>query len=119
MSPNESECFSEPYALGRIFKEAKMANERWYVLKLRPGFEPVVAKRLRKLNLEVLVPNQKPTPRDCRHRDSASPSHLYCRFSLENRLLVTGIPGVLDILGTPEPIAIEPGLVPLPMTTHS
>jgi hypothetical protein len=81
-----------------------MANEQWYVLKVRSGFGPVVTQRLQKLNLEVVVPeskiiaSQEPQPFS---------DYLYCRFGLENRQAVTAIPGVVDILGTPEPAPID------------
>lgn len=67
-----------------------MATEHWYVLKVRPGFAAVVAQTLRKLNFEVFVPASN----DC----------VYCRFDFQqHRESVMTIPGVLDILGTPEP----------------
>jgi hypothetical protein len=96
--------------LERISGRTKMANEHWYVLKVRTGFTAVVAQRLRKLNLEVFVPESKPIrsqePRqfsDC----------VYCRFDLQSRETVIGVPGVLDILGTPEPAPIEGDLSPV------
>lgn len=66
-----------------------MAKPHWYVLKVRSGFEQVVAYRLRRMPFEVMIPEQK--------------SILYCRFDLEKRRLVTSVPGILDILGVPEP----------------
>ena len=68
-----------------------MANEHWYALKVRPGFEIVVARRLRKLGLEAFVPA------------SQLAGSVYCRFALETRPSLTRIPGVLDILGAPYP----------------
>jgi hypothetical protein len=73
-----------------------MADEHWYVLKVRSGFESVVAQRLGKLHLEVVIPDQKCT--------------LYCRFALKDRRAITSVPGVLDIMGIPEPVSIDPGL---------
>ena len=73
-----------------------MASEKWYALKIRPGFQTLAAKKLRQLNLEVVVP------------EGSSPAdYLYCRFPLKDRLLVTGVSGVLEILGTPDPKPIE------------
>jgi hypothetical protein len=81
-----------------------MANEQWFVLKIRLGFATVVTQRLRKFSFEVVVPETKTI-------DSqellVTPDYLYCRFGLENRQTVTTIPGVLDILGTPEPMPID------------
>ncbi len=89
-----------------------MANEHWYVLRVRSGFEAVVAKKLRRLHLEVFIPDQKSiTPLDPKLRDRPSTGYVYCRFDLENRLAVTSIPGVLDIVGTPEPAPMDGGWV--------
>src|SRR5436309_15795768 len=44
--------------LERISGRAQMANEHWYVLKVRSGFEVIAAQRLRQLNLEVFVPRK-------------------------------------------------------------
>ena len=87
-----------------------MANEHWYVLKVRSGFERVVAHKLRRLHLEVFVPDQEPLiPQQAHLQQRPSNGYVYCRFALENRLSVTTIPGVLDILGTPEPSPVEGG----------
>ena len=66
-----------------------MADEHWYQLKVRSGFESVVARRLRRLHLAVLVPERKAHDERC---------YIYCRFSREHRQTVTSVPGVLDIL---------------------
>ena len=76
-----------------------MANDHWYMLKVRSGFAAVVAQRLRNQHLEVFVPD---TPK------TQSTDYVYCRFELENRGSVISVPGVLDILGTPEPTSIDP-----------
>ena len=81
-----------------------MANEHWYVLRVRSGFESVVAQKLGKLHLEVVIPSRKRT--------------LYCRFALKDRGAVTTVPGVLDIMGIPEPAPIDPGLASLQKTTR-
>jgi len=92
-----------------------MANEHWYVLKVRPDFVLVVTQKLRVLGLnllltdEVIFPdptsiNFRETGSDCEH---APASYVYCRFALEQRLMVTSVPGVLDILGIPKPIPID------------
>jgi hypothetical protein len=76
-----------------------MANEDWYVVKVRPGFEALVAQRLRRLELEVFVPKRAPSAQEP-HRGHAA-GCVYCRLTPEIRLSVTSIPGVLDIVGTP------------------
>ena len=91
-----------------------MANERWYELRVRAGFETVVEQKLRKLNLEVLIPGQEPiNPQEPNPLECRSTGYLHCRFALENRLSVAGIPGVLGILGAPEAPPFEKGLVSL------
>jgi hypothetical protein len=72
----------------------------WYVLKVRQGFEAAVAQRLGRLNLEVFVSRRKSTSTMESHfNQSDSPRYVHCRFIWDNRLSVTGIPGVLDIIG--------------------
>jgi transcription antitermination factor NusG len=88
-----------------------MVNEDWYALRVRQGFEAVVAQRLRKLDLEVFVPERKATsPQEPRHRQGCFAGYVYCRFSLDNRVSVTSIPGVLDIVGTPDPASFDENL---------
>jgi hypothetical protein len=93
-----------------------MPKEYWYVIKVRPDFVPIVAQKLCALNLEVLlldevtIPDQPPVDfgelgPDAREYPSSG--YVYCRFALEDRLLITTIPGVLDILGTAEPIPVD------------
>jgi transcription antitermination factor NusG len=90
-----------------------MAND-WYALIVRPGFEAVVAQRLRKLDLEVFVPEQKVTsPQEPHHLQRDTARYVYCRLTLDNRLSVTSIPGVLDIVGTPDPVPL--GAIPSTM----
>jgi hypothetical protein len=87
-----------------------MANEHWYILKVRSGFAPIVVQKLRKLNFEA-TPSD-PKSMDVRKHSSAD--YVYCRFALENRMTVICIPGVLDILGAPEPTAIN-----APLASHT
>ena len=87
-----------------------MANEQWYVLKVRSGFTAFVAQRLRKLNIEVFVPESK-SIRSQEPRQFTD--YVYCRFDLGNRETVIGVPGVLDILGTPDPTPIDGALPPI------
>jgi hypothetical protein len=92
-----------------------MANEDWYALIVRAGFEAVVAQKLRKLDLEVFVPEQKATlPQAPHHLQGHTARYVYCRFTLDNRLSVISIPGVLDIVGTPDPVSLDA----IPSTTQ-
>jgi hypothetical protein len=92
-----------------------MANEHWYALKIRPDFVPIVTQKLRELNLEVLLLDEVifPDPTSIKFREAGPERehepkcYVYCRFALEHRLMVTSIPGVLDILGIPEPTPID------------
>jgi len=88
-----------------------MANKHWYVLKVRPGFAAVVNRRLRKLNLAVSLQGAGSIRSKEPHSQAAG--YLYCLFDLQDRESVTIIPGVLDILGIPEPIPIDEDLPPL------
>ena len=95
-----------------------MANEHWYLLKVRPGFETVVAQKLRKLNLEILLPDQNSSdPQERSVQEHRSTGYVFCRFALENRLSVTSIPGVMAVLGVPEPISFDKGMASLQTTT--
>ena len=88
-----------------------MAAQRWYILKIRPGFVKVVARRLRQLDLEVFIPRRKAAhpQRGRRRHPSLSSDHIYCRFAPEDRQSITAIPGVLETLGrVPSPLNGEP-----------
>jgi Transcription termination factor nusG len=74
-----------------------MADKHWYVLKVRPGFTAVVTQRLRRLNLEVFVPETGTIRSEQPHSQAAA--YVYCLFDLQNRELVTTVPGVLDVMG--------------------
>jgi Transcription termination factor nusG len=80
-----------------------MANEHWYRLKVRRGFELLIAQRLQKLNLEIFVPEcQSVTPQESALHDNESAVYIYSRFDLSIRNSVLAVPGVLDTTGTPE-----------------
>jgi transcription antitermination factor NusG len=90
-----------------------MASEQWYILKVRSGFESVVVQKLRKLNLNVIVPDQTSiNPQE----PNRSTGYVYCRFAIENHLSVTSIPGVVAILVAPQTIS-EKGMLSLQTTT--
>jgi Transcription termination factor nusG len=89
------------------FKEAMMAKEHWYVLKVRSGFAPIVAQKLRRLNLEAAIPRLNSNARQKKQRKNQSTEYVYCRFALKNRPAITDIAGVLDVLGAPHPTPID------------
>ncbi len=68
-----------------------MAKKIWYKLKVRQGFASIVAQRLRKIDLEVIVPDEK------------SPKYVYCRFAPDERQSVMKIPGVAGVLEISDP----------------
>jgi hypothetical protein len=81
-----------------------MAAEQWYALKVRDGFEIVVAQRLKKLDLEVFVPDLKFIQHSQQPRQGSG-RYVYCLFDPDNRNSITGIPGVLAILGALHPVS--------------
>ena len=96
-----------------------MADEHWYVVRVREGFASIVAERLRRLNLDVRVADEliglddsSINPRRPGVRQKPA-NYVYCRFALKNRWTVTAIPGVLDVLGAPEPASVDNGIATL------
>jgi len=86
----------------------KSAEKHWYVLKVRSGFAGVVAERLRKMNLEVFIPEQSRFMNSQDPRQSSD--YVYCRFELKSRQAVLTVPGVLEVLGVPEPVPLDKDL---------
>jgi Transcription termination factor nusG len=85
-----------------------MANERWYVLRVRSGFAPVVAEKLRRLNLVAIFAYRRSTThRKTVLRKPISGDYVYCRFATKKRRDIRWIPGVLDILDAPSSIAVD------------
>ena len=79
-------------------------GEHWYVLRVRTGFEEVVAHKLRRQSLEVFLPEYQSTHlRKAGHRKFLLPGYLFCRFDLDNRQPVVAVSGVLCIMGLPKP----------------
>ena len=83
-------------------------GEHWYVLRVRTGFEEVVAHKLRKQSLEVFLPERQPTHiRKASHRKSLLPGYVFCRFALKNQQSVVAVSGVLCIMGIPKPTPFD------------
>jgi hypothetical protein len=77
-----------------------MADKQWYALKIRPGFEAVVARSLQKQGFEVFIPDQKPeSPQPVHLQKHRNRNYLQCRCGPEQRNAVRAIPGVVDIIG--------------------
>jgi transcription antitermination factor NusG len=68
-----------------------MAKKHWYKLKVRQGFASIVAQRLRKIDLEVILPAEK------------FPEYVYCRFIPDERQSVMKVPGVVGVLEISDP----------------
>jgi hypothetical protein len=80
-------------------------EEHWYVLKLQPGFGPVVATRLRKIGIPVLlIEDQTSNPQNT----STTPSRTYvfAQLTPEHRQQVATLPGFICIAGVPEPLPV-------------
>jgi hypothetical protein len=95
-----------------------MANENWYALKVRAGFEPA-AQRLRELALDTLIPDQKSIdPQDSQAQQSRFTGSVCCRIRLVDRGVVAVVSGGADILGAPQPISINEDMASLQTTTR-
>jgi len=81
--------------------------ERWYVLRVRFGFETLVGSELRKHKINVFLPLRYRTEWMSREIGTmAFPGHIFARFSLDERHSVLMVPGVLCVAGAPEPVPI-------------
>jgi len=85
---------------------------RWYVLRVRLGFETLVASELRKRNLTVFLPFRRND--NCSNRipfeelgRTAFPGYVFARFSIDDWLTIGLIPGVLLVAGVPQPVPIS------------
>src|SRR5262245_10796136 len=92
-------------------KEAMMAIPlRWYVVRVRLGFEALVASELRKRNLTVFLPLRRNDNRGDRIPIElgrmAFPGYVFARFSIEDWHAIGIIPGVLLVAGVPQPIPL-------------
>jgi hypothetical protein len=103
------------FAMGRT-EEARMAEEdRWYVLRVRAGFEELVTSGLRSRGIEVFLPSN-----NFRISRQSGKIHIFARFSLANQRDVSLTPGVMDLVGVPNPIAVsERDVDTLKIATHA
>ena len=76
-----------------------MAVEKWYTIRVRAGFAPIVAWKLHKLSLDVRVPSLIIDPREPQKTAVALNCYVQCRLDFENRREIVTIPGIVDILG--------------------
>jgi len=77
-----------------------MADKQWYALRIRPGFEAVVARSLQKQGFDVFIPDPKPeSPQPIHLQNHPNRNHLQCRCGPEQTKAVRAIPGVVDIIG--------------------
>jgi transcription antitermination factor NusG len=84
---------------------------RWYVVRVRLGFETLVASELRKRNLTVFLPFRRND--NCADRIPielgrlAFPGYVFARFSIDDWHAIGLIPGVLLVAGVPQPIPVS------------
>jgi hypothetical protein len=94
-------------------KEAMVATPlRWYVLRVRLGFETLVAAELRNRNLTVFLPyrrsaNRGPDRIPVELGFGAFPGYVFARFSIDDWNTIAIIPGVLLVAGVPQPIPVS------------
>ncbi len=85
-------------------------NKRWYLLKVRSTFEPLVERELTKRKFETFLPESGVLQnRPSRVKRLLFPGHIFCRFDLDERIRVSTIPGVQCVLGLPEPLSCDDG----------
>jgi transcription antitermination factor NusG len=94
-------------------KEAEMAGRKqWYIVKVRPTFESIVVRELRKREFEAFLTENNPR---LAHRANAYelllPEVVFCRFDLSEKDRVLSVPGVMCILGTPDPFPVDDGKI--------
>src|SRR5690349_1287545 len=92
------------YGLERTSRRPMMAKEHWYLLKVRSSFALIVVQKLRRLNLETILPTLKSIAQKSL-RGRPATDYVYCRFALENRLDATTWRASIDILGAPRTYA--------------
>src|SRR5262245_57115208 len=84
---------------------------RWYVLRVRLGFEALVASELRKRNLTVFLPSRRNDNRVDRIPVElgrmAFPGYVFARFSIDDWQAIGIIPGVLLVAGVPQPTPVS------------
>jgi transcription antitermination factor NusG len=79
-------------------------TECWYLLKIREAFEAAVCQSLENKNIDVFLPASE---QQKARRKYPLPGYVFCRFSLQDKDAILAIPGVICIVGTPRPVAID------------
>jgi len=80
-------------------------DKRWYLLKVRPTFEPLVQRELTRLDFETFLPEH--SHRKFIKRNLLFPGHIFCRCDVLDQKRVLSSPGVLCILGIPDPLPFD------------
>jgi len=87
-------------------------RKQWYVLKVRPTFESIAIRELRKRDFEAFLPENNPK---LAHRANAYEllvtETVFCQFDLNDRDRVLSAPGVMCILGIPDPTPVDDGKI--------
>ena len=76
--------------------------KHWYVLRVRLGFEALVARQLCKQGIESFLPQHK-------SRKFLFPGYVFSRFALEEQQSVLTAPGVVAVIGLPKPAPVDDG----------
>jgi len=87
-------------------------RKQWYVLKVRPTFESIAIRELLKRDFEAFLPENNPK---LAHRANAYellvPETVFCQFDLNDRDRILSAPGVMCILGVPDPTPVDDGKI--------
>lgn len=85
-------------------KLCAVKTECWYLLKIRESFEAAVCQALGNRNIDVFLPASE--QQKARRKYPLS-GYVFCRFSLQDKEVILSVPGVICIVGTPRPVAID------------
>src|SRR5437867_803187 len=85
-------------------KVCAVKTECWYLLKIRESFEAAVCQALENKNIDVFMPASE---QQKARRKYPIPGYVFCRFSLQDKEVILAVPGVICIVGTPKPIAVD------------
>jgi hypothetical protein len=87
-------------------------RQQWYILSVRPTFESLVTRELRKREFEAfLLENNSRLAHKANAYELLLPEVVVCRFDLTEKDKVLSVPGVLCILGIPEPFPEDDGKI--------
>ena len=84
--------------------------KHWYVLRVRLGFEALVARQLCRQGIEAFLPQHHVVPpRGPRSHKFLFAGYVVSRFALEKQQSVLTMPGVVSVIGLPKPAPLDDG----------